>query len=524
MKHLDECRLGSTGEGRPAPGMAQRKGFGVRLDKPGVRASGGKATDIETCAQHPLSLAVSLLCFFSPAHRPLFSLGTRRCRRLHGYRPATLVTECPIRFRRRYVTEYLRDKLADAEDTLKSGGGDTRLLQQQLSAMEAEVSAAVRQSAEVDMLRSQVQDKDEQIAILRPGGGGGSGELQGRLEQLQQRVRELEQENAIITRERELGVSTVAGSVSQETYDLLVAENKRLALQIERGELDGGGGLGSADLEDLKALKRDVKKMKQEREELQRKYEAEVARRRQLEEQGPLGGFATENPTTIKELRDKMAALVVENKRLNATAQGSHQVMFDAQHEVEQKTVEMDKLRMEKESEIAALVANMQQAQQDWGKEKQQLLWEQKEQHKGLEESLQHERNSATALTQMCEELATTLESEVRARTHWEQQAKQAMADLATACQLQGIEVPQHSQWQNDFAPPQQQQQLAYGGQQGSSAAGYGQLGLPPQQQPPPPQSGYSYAGQPQQGYQQQLHIPEVEAPPASMASYQPGP
>ena len=95
--------------------MASRRGFGVRLDKAGTRAGGGKAVDIET-----------------------------------------------------YVTEYLRDKLLDAEEQLKSGGGDTRLVQQRLSAMEAEVAAAVRLHAEVEMLRSQVHDKNEQIALLKP--------------------------------------------------------------------------------------------------------------------------------------------------------------------------------------------------------------------------------------------------------------------------------------------------------------------------------------------------------------------
>ena len=375
--------------------MASRRGFGVRLDKPGVRPSGGKATDIET-----------------------------------------------------YVTEYLRDKLADAEETLSSGGGDTRLMQQRLSAMEAEVSAAIRLGAEVDMLRSQLRDKDEQISILRPGAGDASQELRGRLEQQQERVRGLEQENAIITRERELGISTVGGSVSQERYDQLVAENKRLALQIERGEADGGaGGLSSVDLMDLQGVKRDVKKMKQEKEELQRRYEEEVARRRELEEQGPLGGFAAENPGTMRELRDKIANLVIQNKQLSAAAEGSHQVMFDAQQKVEEKVIEMEDLRRDKDSEIAALEKNIQQAQQvrqkscsmpppphrallaatlrvpafsevfcslterrrlrvhrqDWGKEKNAIIWDQKEHHQALEANLTHERKSNVELQAMLE-------------------------------------------------------------------------------------------------------------------------
>jgi chromosome segregation ATPase len=307
-------RASPQGENRvlvSASAMANRRGFGVRLDKPGVRVSGGKATDIET-----------------------------------------------------YVTEYLRDKLADAEETLASGGGDARLLQQRLSAMEAEVSSAIRLGAEVDMLRSQLRDKDEQISILRPGAGDATQELRARLQQQQERVRSLEQENAIITRERELGVSTVGGSVSQERYDQLVNENKRLALQIERGETDGGGGLSTADLMDLQAVKRDVKKMKQEKQELQHKYEQEVARRRELEDQGPMGGFASENPGTMRELRDKIANLVIQNKQLSAAAEGSHQVMFDAQQKVEEKVIEMEELRRDKDSEIAALEKNIQQAQQ----------------------------------------------------------------------------------------------------------------------------------------------------------------
>ena len=39
--------------------MAARKGFGVRLDQPGRRVNGGKATDIETC-EPALSLSLSL--------------------------------------------------------------------------------------------------------------------------------------------------------------------------------------------------------------------------------------------------------------------------------------------------------------------------------------------------------------------------------------------------------------------------------------------------------------------------------
>jgi hypothetical protein len=448
------------------------------------------------------------------------------------------------------VTEYLRDKLADAEETLKSGGGDTRLLQQRLAAMEAEVSQAVRLGAEVDYLRSQLQDKDDELASMRSSGGhDAQAELRGQLQATQERVRALEKENAIITRERELGISAVGGSVSQERYDQLVAENKRLFLQLERGEVDAGG-LGSADLEELKALKRDVKKMKQQREDLQQKYEDEVARRRQLEEQGPLGGLAAENPTTIRELREKMAQLVVENKRLNATAQGSHQVMVDAQSEVERVTIQMDELRLEKDSEIAALTSNIEQARQDWGKEKKHMEWEQREENQHLQEALTHERNDNQKLTGMLEEVATTLENEVKRREHWEHRAHGAEQALHTACELQGIEVPDLG---TDYMLPQPVPGLGapsafdaagYGG----SAPGYGQLaahpeeGLPPPQhqyqplqQMAPSQSGYSYAGQPQQlggppqlgygyaGQPQQQPQHQYAQDAQSMASYQPG-
>ena len=443
-----------------------------------------------------------------------------------------LLAHRACRLPRRYVTEYLRDKLADAEETVKTGGGDSRLLQQRLAAMEAEVAQAVRLGAEVDRLRAQLEDKRDELESIRSAGGqdASQAELRGRLAEMQDHVRALEKENAIITRERELGISAVGGSVSQERYDQLVAENKRLSLQLERGDVDAGG-LGSADLEELKALKRDVRKMKQQREELQQRYEDEVARRRQLEEQGPMGAFAGENPTTIRDLREKMAQLVVENKRLNATAQGSHQVMVDAQSEVETVTMKMDELRLEKDSEIAALTANIEQARQDWGKEKKHMEWEQREQHQHLEEALTHERNDNQKLTSMLEEVATTLESEVRRREHWENRAQYAEQALQTACELQGIEVPEHSHWDDLQADLVHQQhgysqglpsvvdQLGYGG----SMPGHGQLaahpeeGLPPQHQyqqltaPPqsgygypqqpaaPPQSAHGYAGQPQQ-------------------------
>lgn len=92
-----------------------RRGFAVRLDRAGQRTTGGKAADSET-----------------------------------------------------YVTEYLRDRIADMEDQLKrNGGGDARL-RKQVTDMEAETRAAVRHAAEVDRLKQELGRKNEQIEILKP--------------------------------------------------------------------------------------------------------------------------------------------------------------------------------------------------------------------------------------------------------------------------------------------------------------------------------------------------------------------
>jgi hypothetical protein len=96
----------------------RRGGFAIRLDSAGKRVTGGKAADCET-----------------------------------------------------YVTEYLRDRIADLEDQLKRsggrGGGDGKL-RQQVADMEAETRAAVRQAAEVDRLRQELQLAHEQIEVLQP--------------------------------------------------------------------------------------------------------------------------------------------------------------------------------------------------------------------------------------------------------------------------------------------------------------------------------------------------------------------
>jgi len=428
--------------------MASRRGFGVRLDKAGTRAGGGKAVDIET-----------------------------------------------------YVTEYLRDKLLDAEEQLKSGGGDTRLVQQRLSAMEAEVAAAVRLHAEVEMLRSQVHDKNEQIALLKP---VSDGETVRRIEELldpqQEKIRALEQENAIITRERELGVSAVGGSVSQERYDQLVAENKRLQLDVERGDAGGGGGggMGKEDLDSLKQIEREVKQMKKDRDALQQRYEEEVQKNRELQTRGAVGGVEGADSGTMRELRENLARQIVENKRLNAAAEGSHQVMFDVQRQIEEKEIEIDKLRVEKDTEIGALQHNLRQLTEDWGKEKDALLWQQRDDHKGLEEQLTRESADNVKLQSMLEELATSLENVASEKQHWQTRAEHAESDLAVAHQLAGIpnfrvaavaNVPGAGQ---PGLPPAPQQQAYADPTAHVAPASVAMLA------PPPGAGGYQYAGQPQ--------------------------
>lgn len=417
--------------------------------------------------------------------------------------------------------------------------GDSRLLTQKLSAMEAQVSQAITLKTEVVKLTEQLRDKEEEIASMqKPGEPDPQAELRAKLAEEKAKVAQLRQDYAIITRERELGISDVGGSVSQERYDLLLAENQRLVLQLERGELDGGGGLGMADLEELTAVKRDVKKMKQDRAELQQKYETQLALNKELQEQGPAAAFATENPTTIKELREKMAHLVVENKRIAAAANSSHRVMVDAQSEVEKATIEVENIRLEKDKEIAVLHADLERLQAEWGEQKKAMEWAHREEHQSLRDQLTHESQDNQKLAGMLEELMAHLSQETTAkeqaihqRDHWHTRADHAEKSLRAACELQGVPVPEHNHWQDlhrdfahhDFAPKPS-------GFAGIAAAALAQQtrpeeGLPPQHQhqqlapPPPPQQQYGHEGQSTVSYQtgQQQHPYALEAPPQTM-------
>ena len=150
-------------------------------------------------------------------------------------------------------------------------------------------------------------------------------------------------------------------------------------------------------------------------------------------------------------------------------------------------------------SEIGALQHNLRQLTEDWGKEKDALLWQQRDDHKGLEEQLTRESADNVKLQSMLEELATSLENVASEKQHWQTRAEHAESDLAVAHQLAGI--PNYSAaavanvpgaGQPGLPPAPQQQGYAVDPTAHVAPASMAMLA------PPPGAGGYQYAGQPQ--------------------------
>ena len=58
-------------------------------------------------------------------------------------------------------------------------------------------------------------------------------------------------------------------------------------------------------------------------------------------------------------LRENLARQIVENKRLNAAAEGSHQVMFDVQRQIEEKEIEIARAEVERMQALAVAMRKL---------------------------------------------------------------------------------------------------------------------------------------------------------------------
>ena len=211
----------------------------MRLDGPGKRASGGKAADCET-----------------------------------------------------FVTEYLRDRVADLEGQLArmasngaaGGGGDSARLRQQVSDMAAETRSAIKLAAKVERLSKEANYKDHELGELKDllAGAGHNPEAYGstaREDEKQTQIFELQEEIKTLIRGQELGVNHVAGAVSQQMFDEVVAENVQLRSQLE----DQGVSGGQMDVQALQAVRNEIHDLTRENVALKTALEEEQLRSQQLQ-------------------------------------------------------------------------------------------------------------------------------------------------------------------------------------------------------------------------------------------------
>ena len=154
------------------------------------------------------------------------------------------------------------------------------------------------------------------------------------------------------------------------------------------------------------------------------------------------------------QLSEKMANLIVENKRLLAAAEGAEQMMNKAQEQGEEATMVAETLQVEMDSELSLASYNLKKMEEEYAGQRSSMEMQMKETQIKLDGILEQERGDKELLQQMLEEVANNLDQVNSECRDWKFRANNAEAALQRAHTLEMSELGMVAPPQQQLAPP----------------------------------------------------------------------